>query len=140
MPAERGAALALSQAARRRGIGISIDFFVAAAIAKGAPLRFIYPKQGGVNPGQVAIMANAHNLEGARAFVAFLLSDVGQQMVTHADIRKLPVRPSVYAKLNGGYHNPFVAAAHNFALTLIPFNSAEIICHTGILRVASPLR
>ena len=95
----------------RRGIGISIDFFVAAAIAKGAPLRFIYPKQGGVNPGQVAIMANAHNLEGARAFVAFLLSDVGQQMVTHADIRKLPVRPSVYAKLNGGYHNPFVAAA-----------------------------
>jgi ABC-type Fe3+ transport system substrate-binding protein len=95
----------------RRGIGVSIDFFVAAAIAKGAPLRFIYPKNGGVNPGQVAIMAGARNLDGARAFVTFLLSDAGQKIVTHPDIRKLPVRPSVYAGLDAGYHNPFAVAA-----------------------------
>jgi phosphoglycerate transport regulatory protein PgtC len=98
-------------ASGRRGIGPSIDFFVAAAIAKGAPLRFIYPKHGGVNPGQVAIMASARNLDGARAFVSFLLSDAGQKIVTHPDIRKLPVRPSVYAGLDAGYHDPFVAAA-----------------------------
>jgi ABC-type Fe3+ transport system substrate-binding protein len=95
----------------RRGVGISIDFFVAAAIAKGAPLRFTYPRQGGVNPGQVAIMAGTRNLEGARAFVAFLLSEAGQRLVTHPDIRKLPVRPSVYASLDAGYHNPFAAAS-----------------------------
>jgi ABC-type Fe3+ transport system substrate-binding protein len=94
----------------RRGIAPSIDFFVAAAIAKGAPLRFIYPKHGGVHSGQVAIMAGARNLDGARAFVTFLLSDAGQKLVTHPDVRKLPVRPSVYAGLDTGYHNPFVAA------------------------------
>jgi phosphoglycerate transport regulatory protein PgtC len=94
----------------RHGIGPSIDFFVAAAIAKGAPLRFIYPKHGGVHSGQVAIMAAARNLDGARAFVTFLQSDAGQKLVTHPDVRKLPVRPSVYAGLDAGYHNPFVAA------------------------------
>jgi ABC-type Fe3+ transport system substrate-binding protein len=94
----------------RHGIGPSIDFFVAAAIAKGAPLRFIYPKHGGVHSGHVAIMAGAHHLDGARAFVTFLQSEAGQKLVTHPDVRKLPVRPSVYAGLEAGYHNPFVAA------------------------------
>jgi phosphoglycerate transport regulatory protein PgtC len=98
-------------ASGRRGIGISIDFFVAAAIAKGAPLRFLYPKHGGVNPAQVAIMAKAKNLEGARAFVSFLQSEAGQKILTHSDIRKLPIRPSVYARLEPGYHNPFAVAA-----------------------------
>ena len=109
---ERGGTFVSDElASARRGLGISIDFFVAAAIAKGAPLRFSYPRHGGVNPGQVAIMAGARNLEGARAFVTFLLAEQGQRLVTHPDIRKLPVRPSVYATLDAGYHDPFVAAA-----------------------------
>jgi ABC-type Fe3+ transport system substrate-binding protein len=95
----------------RRGVGVSIDFFVAAAIAKGAPLQFMYPKNGGVNPAQVAIMAKAGNVAGARDFVTFLQSDAGQKIITHPDIRKLPIRPSVYASLDAGYHNPFAAAA-----------------------------
>jgi phosphoglycerate transport regulatory protein PgtC len=98
-------------ASGRRGIGVSIDFFVAAAIAKGAPLRFAYPKNGGVNPAQVAIMAKAKNLDGARDFVTFLQSEAGQKIITHPDIRKLPIRPSVYASLDAGYHNPFAVAA-----------------------------
>ena len=109
---ERGGTFVTDElASGRRGIGASIDFFVASAIAKGAPLRFIYPKNGGVNPAQVAIMAGAKNVDGARAFVSFLLSDAGQRLVTHPDIRKLPIRPSVYASLDAGYHNPFAAAA-----------------------------
>ena len=95
----------------RRGIGVSIDFFVAAAIAKGAPLSFVYPKNGGVNPAQVAIMAKAKNVNGARDFVTFLQSEAGQKILTHPDIRKLPIRPSAYAGLDAGYHNPFAAAA-----------------------------
>lgn len=98
-------------ASGRRGIGPSIDFFVAAAVAKGAPLRFIYPRHGGVHPAQAAIMAGATNPDGARAFVSFLLSEAGQRLLTHPDIRKLPVRPSVYAGLGAGYHDPFAAAA-----------------------------
>jgi len=98
-------------ASGRLGIGVSIDFFVNGAIAKGAPLRFIYPKHGGVNPAQVAIMAGAHNRDGARAFVTFLLSEPGQKLLTHPDIRRLPVRPSVYTGLDASYHNPFAAAS-----------------------------
>jgi hypothetical protein len=56
-------------------------------------------------------MAKAKNLDGARAFVTFLQSEAGQKIITHPDIRKLPVRPSVYASLDAGYHNPFAAAA-----------------------------
>jgi phosphoglycerate transport regulatory protein PgtC len=112
MLVERGGTFVTDElASGRRGIGPSIDFFVASAIAKGAPLRFIYPKNGGVNPAQVAIMTGAKNLDGARAFVSFLLSEAGQRLVTHPDIRKLPIRPSVYASLDAGYHNPFAAAA-----------------------------
>lgn len=94
----------------RRGIGPSIDFFVAGAIARGAPLRFVYPRHGGVNPAQAAIMAGAGNVDGARAFVSYLLSAAGQKLLVHPDIRRLPVRPAAYAGLEAGYYDPFAAA------------------------------
>ena len=95
----------------RRAVGLSIDFFVAEAIAGGAPLSFAYPRQGGVNPAHIAITAGSPNPAGARAFMAFVLSEGGQRLLTHPDIRKLPVRPSVYRGLPPTYHNPFAAAA-----------------------------
>ena len=95
----------------RAGLGLSIDFFVASAVANGAPLRFTYPIQGGVNPAHVAITAGSPNPAGARAFVDFVLSDRGQRILTHPDIRKLPVRPSAYVGLPADHHNPFAAAA-----------------------------
>jgi phosphoglycerate transport regulatory protein PgtC len=94
----------------RAALGLTIDFFAASAIANGAPLAFAYPRQGGVNPAHIAITRDCANLAGARAFVSFVLSEVGQQILTHPDIRKLPVRPSVYAGLPASYHNPFAAA------------------------------
>lgn len=94
----------------RSGVGLSIDFFVAAAIANGAPLDFVYPRQGGVNPAHVAVTAGSPNPAGAKAFVEFVLSEGGQRILAHPDIRKLPVRPSVYAGLPAGYHNPFSVA------------------------------
>lgn len=97
--------------AGRQGVGLSIDFFVASAIANGAPLQFVYPRQGGVNPAHVAVTAASPNPEGAKAFVSFVLSEAGQRLLTHPDIRKLPVRPSVYAGLPADHHNPFAVAA-----------------------------
>lgn len=94
----------------RSGVGLSIDFFVAAAIANGAPLDFVYPRQGGVNPAHVAVTANSPNPAGAKAFVEFVLSEGGQRILAHPDIRKLPVRPSVYGSLPAGYHKPFKVA------------------------------
>lgn len=97
--------------AGRAAVGVSIDFFVASAIANGAPLRFVYPAHGGINPAHVAITASAANPEGGRAFAAFVLSAEGQRLLAHPDIRKLPVRPAVYDGLAADYHRPFEAAA-----------------------------
>lgn len=94
----------------RKGIGLSIDFFVASAIANGVPLRFIYPRQGGINPAHIAVTAGSPNPAGAKAFVSFVLSEGGQKLLLHPDIRKLPVRPAVYAGLPSGHHNPFAVA------------------------------
>jgi ABC-type Fe3+ transport system substrate-binding protein len=94
----------------RRPIGLSIDFFVASAIANGAPLQFIYPDRSGINPAHIAMTKSASNPAGAQAFVDFVLSNSGQKILTHPDIRKLPVRPQAYEGLPKDYFNPFAAA------------------------------
>jgi ABC-type Fe3+ transport system substrate-binding protein len=96
----------------RLAVGLSIDFFVASAIANGAPIRFVYPGHGGINPGQIAITKDAPNPDGAQAFAAFVLSEAGQRLLADPDIRKLPVRPVVYARLPADYPRPFAAAEH----------------------------
>jgi len=98
-------------ASARRALGLSIDFFAVAAIANGAPLRFAYPAHSGINPAHIAITRNAGNPAGARAFAQFVLAaHGGQQIITHRDIHKLPVRPAVYRDLPADYYNPFAAA------------------------------
>lgn len=91
-------------------VGLSIDFFIASAIANGAPIHFVYPDRGGINPAHIAITASTEKLLAAKTFTAFVLSASGQALLTHADIRKLPVRPSVYESLAADYYRPFVAA------------------------------
>lgn len=92
-------------------IGLSIDFFIASAIANGAPIRFVYPDRGGINPAHIAITAGTEKIAAAKTFTEFVLSTRGQSLLTHADIRKLPVRPSVYEQLPADYYRPFAAAA-----------------------------
>lgn len=94
----------------RAAVGLSIDFFVASARANGEPVEFVYPAHGGLNPAFIAITAHSQAPEGARAFARYVLSPAGQALLADADIRKLPVRPSVYAQLPASYHDPFVAA------------------------------
>jgi ABC-type Fe3+ transport system substrate-binding protein len=107
----RGATLLTDEVASGRlAVGPTIDFFAVAAIANGARLRFIHPRHGGLNPAHVAITAEAKEPEGARAFAAFVLSEAGQRLLTDREIRKLPVRPSVYAGLAADHHDPFAAA------------------------------
>ena len=80
------------------------------ALANGAPLKFIYPPHNGVNPAHIAITASATHTAGAKAFVEFVLSAQGQKMLAHPDIRKLPVRPAVYAELPASQFNAFTDA------------------------------
>ena len=102
----------------RAGVGLTMDFFAAAATASGAPGHFVYPPETTYNPAHIGILEDAPHPEAARAFVAFILSEEGQRILFHPDIRKLPIRPAVYADAPAGYHNPFAAptAAYDLAL------------------------
>ena len=91
-------------------VGLTIDFFANAAIANGQPLNFVYPHHVGYSPAHVGILQSSRHLAAAEAFVAFVLSDAGQALLFHPDIRKLPVRASAYRQAPAGYFNPFAQA------------------------------
>jgi ABC-type Fe3+ transport system substrate-binding protein len=89
------------------GLGIVIDFFGLSAKASGFPVDFVYPTVTTIVPANVGIVANARNQKAAQAFVDFLLSDEGQQILLDPKIQRLPVRMSTYEKAPAGYPNPF---------------------------------
>lgn len=89
------------------GVGIVIDFFAFSAQASGFPVKFVYPTVTTIVPANVAIVANAPNRAAAEAFVEFLLSPSGQEVLLEPSIRRLPINPSVYAKAPADYPNPF---------------------------------
>jgi phosphoglycerate transport regulatory protein PgtC len=89
------------------GYGIVIDFFAFSAQASGFPVKFVYPTVTTIVPANVGIVANAPNKAAAEAFVEFLLSPAGQQILFDPGIRRLPVNPDVYAKAPADYPNPF---------------------------------
>jgi len=114
-PIDRGATFVTDEVGSGRCVlGLSIDFFVASAIANAGPdsaLRFVYPRHNGINPGQIALTADSAQPQGGQAFAQFVLSLAGQKILGHPDLKKLPARPAVYADLPPGTHNPFAAAA-----------------------------
>jgi len=89
------------------GVGIVIDFFGLSAKASGFPVEFVYPTVTTIVPANVGIIANAKNRKAAEAFVEFLLSDEGQQILLDPKIQRLPVRLATYDKAPAGYPNPF---------------------------------
>ena len=89
------------------GVGIVIDFFAFSSQASGFPVRFVYPSVTTIVPANVGIVANAPNRAAAEAFVEFLLSPDGQEILLDKGIRRLPVRPETYAKAGPDYPNPF---------------------------------
>jgi len=89
------------------GVGIVIDFFAFSAQGAGFPVKFAYPTVTTVVPANVGIIANAPNKAAAEAFVEFILSPAGQEVLLEPTIRRLPVNPAVYAKAPAGYPNPF---------------------------------
>lgn len=93
------------------GVGIVIDFFAFSAQASGFPVKFVYPSVTTIVPANVAIIAGAPNRAGAEAFVEFLLSPAGQEVLLEPSIRRLPINPAVYAKAPPEYPNPFKDAS-----------------------------
>jgi phosphoglycerate transport regulatory protein PgtC len=89
------------------GFGIVIDFFAFSAQASGFPVKFVYPTVTTIVPANVGIITNAPNRAGAEAFVEYLLSPAGQEVLLEPAIRRLPINPAVYAKAPADYPNPF---------------------------------
>jgi ABC-type Fe3+ transport system substrate-binding protein len=89
------------------GLGIVIDFFAFSAQGAGFPVKFVYPSATTVVPANIGIIAGAPNRAGAEAFIEFLLSPAGQEVLLEPTIRRLPVNPSIYAKAPAGFPNPF---------------------------------
>jgi len=89
------------------GAGIVIDFFGFSSKATGFPVEFVYPTVTALVPANVGMVKNAPHPEAAGAFIEFLLSDEGQELLFDPKISRLPVKPEIYAKAPEGLPNPF---------------------------------
>ena len=90
------------------GAGPVIDFFGLAGKNSGFPVEFVYPAVTSIVPANIALVAGGRNSEEAKKFVAFTLSQAGQELLLQPAISRLPVLP--YAALGGkipaGYPDP----------------------------------
>lgn len=89
------------------GIGIVIDFFGFSSRASGFPVDFVYPTVTALVPANVGMIKNAPHPNAAAAFIDYLLSDEGQELLFDKKIQRLPVKPATYAKAPEGLPNPF---------------------------------
>lgn len=89
------------------GFGIVIDFFGLASKASGFPVELVYPSVTAIVPANIGIIENAPSAEGAKAFVEFVLSPEGQEVLLNPAIMRLPVNPEAYANAPEGFPDPF---------------------------------
>lgn len=74
--------------------GFIVDFMPIREKQKGAPVEFVFPKEGvSAVTEPVAILANTKNPEAAKAFVDFILSEEGQQLASKQGY--VPAHPKV---------------------------------------------
>ena len=104
------------------GLGVVIDFFGLSSKASGFPVDFLYPPVTTLVPANIAIVSKAPHPKAAAAFIEFLLSPAGQEVLLDPKIRRLPVNPATYAKAPAGFPNPFkdksIGSAVKFDLQL----------------------
>lgn len=83
-----------SVASGEKPYGILVDFMAMNAKAKGSPVEFVFPPEGVPAVTEpVAILSTAKNVDSAKAFVDFILSDAGQQLALSQGY--LPAKASV---------------------------------------------
>ena len=89
------------------GLGIVIDFFGFSSKASGFPVDFHYPTITSLVPANVGVVSNAPNEAGAVAFIEYLLTPEGQEVLLNPAIMRLPINPATYANAPEGFPNPF---------------------------------
>ena len=94
------------------GVGLVIDFFGLAGKAAGFPVEFAYPSVTAVVPANIALVSGAKNAAEARKFIAYTVSNEGQELLLDAKISRLPILPpeQLKGKVPAGYPNPFEIA------------------------------
>jgi phosphoglycerate transport regulatory protein PgtC len=96
----------------RQPVALHIDTVPNAEQRFRQPMERVYPTHGAiVNAGYIGLLKQAGDVEGARAFAAYVLSREGQALLPKTDLPRLPIRPDVYAQLGKDQFNPFAAQA-----------------------------
>lgn len=90
------------------GAGPVIDFFGLSSKYSKFPVEFVYPTETAVVPANIALIAGAKNTEEGKKFVAFTLSQAGQELLLEPKISRLPVLPykDLAGKIPEGYPDP----------------------------------
>lgn len=94
------------------GIGLVIDFFGLAGKYSGFPVEFVYPDVTAVVPANIGLVTGGKNAEEAKKFIAYTVSQEGQQLLYDPKISRLPILPpeQMGGKTPQGYPNPFEIA------------------------------
>lgn len=94
VPGANKAALEAVTTGEKAILVAGVDYNAYSSIEKGEPLAIYYPKSGTViNPRPAMILSTSQNVENAKAFVDYLLSDDAQKLV--ADAYLLPGRTDI---------------------------------------------
>jgi phosphoglycerate transport regulatory protein PgtC len=81
------------------GIGLVIDFFALAGKAAGFPVDLIYPSMTAVVPANIGLIAGAKNSAEGKKFMAYTLSNEGQELLFDPKVSRMPVLPYAAAGL-----------------------------------------
>jgi hypothetical protein len=90
------------------GAGPVIDFFGLSSKYSKFPVEFVYPSETAIVPANIALIDGARNAEEGRKFIAFTLSQAGQELLLEPKISRLPVLPysALAGKVPQGYPDP----------------------------------
>ena len=81
----------------RFDFGVTIDFLARSDTLPG--LRFNYGAKPLITGARIGILNGGGNPEAAAQFLAFVLSQEGQRILTRPDIRRIPIDPEIRAKV-----------------------------------------
>lgn len=104
--------------------GMIVDFMPIREKAKGAPVEFVFPKEGVSAVSEpVAILKTSKNPNAARAFIDFVLSKDGQELALKQGY--IPAHPGV--ALPAGYPD-------RAQIRLLPFDAAKTLAGQNTIR------
>lgn len=81
------------------GIGMVVDFFGLSGRYSGFPVDFVYPSVTAVVPANIGLVAGAKNADEGKKFIAYTLSQEGQELLFDPKISRMPVLPYSVAGL-----------------------------------------